>query len=82
MPNVTVDPSALFLTLETPSGPRRFHASWLRDNAQDAETRAPGNGQRLITIHDIPVDTVITAASLADDSTLHVRLEPECKTFT
>jgi gamma-butyrobetaine dioxygenase len=82
MPNVTVDPSALFLTLETPSGPRRFHASWLRDNAQDAETRAPGNGQRLITIHDIPVDTVIAAASLADDSTLHVRLEPECKTFT
>jgi gamma-butyrobetaine hydroxylase len=82
MPNVTVDPSALFLTLETPSGPRRFHASWLRDNARDAETRAPGNGQRLITIHDIPADTVITAASLADDSTLQVRLEPECKTFT
>jgi len=82
MPNVTVDPSALFLTLETPSGPRRFHASWLRDNARDAETRAPGNGQRLITIHDIPADTVIAAASLADDSTLQVRLEPECKTFT
>ena len=27
---------------------RRFHAIWLRDNARDAETRSPSNGQRLI----------------------------------
>ena len=35
----------------------RFHALWLRDNALDPETRSPGNGQRLITILDIPRET-------------------------
>ena len=28
--------------------PVKFHAIWLRDNAWDGETRAPGNGQRLV----------------------------------
>ncbi len=42
----------------------RFHAIWLRDNAQDPETRDAGNGQRLITLSDIPADTVLTAAEL------------------
>ena len=37
----------------------RFHAMWLRDNALDAETRSPGNGQRLITVLDIPRETVV-----------------------
>ena len=32
----------------------RFHAIWLRDNAPDADTRSPSNGQRLIAIADIP----------------------------
>ena len=32
----------------------RFHAMWLRDNALDDKTRSAGNGQRLITILDIP----------------------------
>jgi len=82
MPSVTVDPSALFLTLETPLGPRRFHATWLRDNAQDPETRAAGNGQRLITLADIPVDTQITAASVTDDGALQIRLAPEDKVIT
>src|SRR3546814_6341165 len=27
----------------------RFHAIWLRDNALDAATRSPENGQRLLT---------------------------------
>ena len=35
----------------------RFHALWLRDNAQDAATRSPENGQRLITLLDIPAET-------------------------
>ena len=47
------DGRAISLALE--GGARlRFHAIWLRDNAWDAGTRAPGNGQRLITIADIP----------------------------
>ncbi|MBB2202550.1 2-trimethylaminoethylphosphonate dioxygenase [Gluconacetobacter tumulisoli] len=41
---------------------RRFHAIWLRDNAWDETTRAPGNGQRLITLRDIPVETRVSAA--------------------
>ena len=43
------------ITLTWADGTRaRFHAIWLRDNALDAKTRSPENGQRLITILDIP----------------------------
>jgi len=44
----------------------RYHAMWLRDNAQDSETRASGNGQRLITLGDIDRETVITKTALAE----------------
>ena len=41
---------ASVVTVEFDTGTKtRFHAIWLRDNALDPETRAPGNGQRLIT---------------------------------
>jgi [2-(trimethylamino)ethyl]phosphonate dioxygenase len=55
---------------------RRFHAIWLRDNAWDEATRAPGNGQRLITLGDIPADTRISATSV-DAGTLYVTFQPE-----
>lgn len=80
MPSVTVDPSGDLLTLETALGPCRFHAIWLRDNAQDPDTRALGNGQRLIALRDIPADTRIAAAEVADDGTLNVRFAPGNKT--
>lgn len=54
----------------------RFHALWLRDNARDDKTRSPGNGQRLITILDIPADTRIAEAK-ASDGKLSLRFEPE-----
>jgi len=54
----------------------RFHALWLRDNARDDKTRSPGNGQRLITILDIPAETKIAEASAAG-GTLSLRFEPE-----
>ncbi len=57
----------------------RFHAIWLRDNALDPETRAPGNGQRLITLGDIPPDTRIAAAAV-DGGDLAVTFAPEGKT--
>lgn len=79
MPSVTTDPSGAFLTLDTGAGRYRFHAIWLRDNAPDAETRAPGNGQRLITLRDIPAKTVITEASLTGADMLDVRFAPEDK---
>jgi [2-(trimethylamino)ethyl]phosphonate dioxygenase len=60
----------------------RFHAIWLRDNAQDPETRAPGNGQRLITVLDIPTETVIDQVTIDNDSNLSVRFLPEEKSVT
>jgi gamma-butyrobetaine dioxygenase len=54
----------------------RFHALWLRDNARDEKTRSPGNGQRLITILDIPAETKIAEAKAAG-GTLSLRFEPE-----
>lgn len=68
--------SAVELTLD--GEPHRFHALWLRDNAPDAATRSPGNGQRLITILDIPPETKISEAK-AVNGTLSLRFEPEGK---
>lgn len=68
------------LTLFANDRPVRFHALWLRDNAWDETTRAPGNGQRLIALRDIPVDTTISAASLTG-STLHLTFSCENKTI-
>ena len=58
----------------------RFHAIWLRDNAWDETTRAPGNGQRLITVSDIPNDTRIEAANVSG-TTLTLEFQPEGKTI-
>ena len=44
--------------------PLRYHSTWLRDNALDAKTRDKNNGQRLITISDVPANTYIKSASL------------------
>lgn len=79
MPTVTVDPTGSFITLQMSSGPLRFHAVWLRDNAQDHETRAQGNGQRLIALRDIPAETRIEAAEISQPGTLDVRFAPEGK---
>src|SRR5262245_36737215 len=57
----------------------RFHALWLRDNALDAETRSPANGQRLITILDIPPDTRIANAAIGRSGELEVVFAPEQK---
>jgi len=59
----------------------RFHAIWLRDNSWDPATRATGNGQRLITLGDIPVDTTIASASIVEGK-LTVVFQPENKTVS
>jgi len=64
--------------VELKGAPYRFHAIWLRDNAQDAATRSPTNGQRLITLLDIPGDTRIADAHWEGER-LIVRFEPEAK---
>jgi [2-(trimethylamino)ethyl]phosphonate dioxygenase len=57
----------------------RFHAVWLRDNAQDEATRAPGNGQRLITILDVPDTTRIRSARIDEAGNLQIEFSPEDK---
>lgn len=57
----------------------RFHAIWLRDNALDPETRAPGNGQRLITITELPADPRLRDARVSADGDLEVEFAPEAK---
>ena len=79
MTEATLDATGEVLTLALPGGPTRFHAIWLRDNAPDEETRAPGNGQRLIALRDIPAGTRIAAAEVRD-GTLSVTFRPEDKT--
>ena len=80
MPSVTVDPSGAFLTLDTPKGPRRYHAIWLRDNAPDPETKDQGNGQRLISLNEIPIGTIISSAEIDARGQLKVSFHPEGKT--
>ncbi|MCK0151548.1 TauD/TfdA family dioxygenase [Marivita sp. S6314] len=45
----------------------RFHAIWLRDNAQDEATRDAGNGQRLIALSEIPSGIRVTGAKSHGD---------------
>jgi gamma-butyrobetaine dioxygenase len=60
----------------------RFHALWLRDNALDATTRNPGNGQRLITILDIPPATKVSAARVSNTGDLAITFAPEGKALS
>lgn len=70
---------ALALTLA--NGTRhRFHAIWLRDNAWDDKTRSPGNGQRLITLGDIPAGTIVSQATV-EDGQLLLTFQPEGRTI-
>jgi gamma-butyrobetaine hydroxylase len=57
----------------------RFHAIWLRDNALDPATRAPGNGQRLITVLDLPEETRIERAWPATGGALGLAFAPDGK---
>ncbi len=56
------------LTLTTPAGTFRYHGVWLRHNALDADTRDPGNGQRLITLADLPDSCALSQAEATDDT--------------
>jgi gamma-butyrobetaine dioxygenase len=79
-PQLAIADEGRILELGLDHGKRlRFHALWLRDNAPDAGTRSPGNGQRLITILDIPERTRLAEALGADDGSISLRFEPEGK---
>ncbi len=78
---IVLDPTGRTLTYTSRRGTARFHAIWLRDNAQDPKTRAPGNGQRLVALRDIPQDTTISAANVTDAG-ITIVFAPEGKTVT
>ncbi|NNE50853.1 MAG: DUF971 domain-containing protein [Sulfitobacter sp.] len=67
MVRATLEDEGQVLRLRQGSGEMRFHAIWLRDNAQDAQTRDPGNGQRLVTVADLPEDCRIAGVETGDD---------------
>ena len=81
MPDVILSPDGQVVEIAgLGPEPLRFHAVWLRDNAGDAQTRSPENGQKLITVGDIPADTAIVAAT-TDGATLTVSFQPENTTI-
>ncbi len=55
----------------------RFHAVWLRDNAQDERTRDPRNGQRLVTILDLPAEPTVALAEATPAGGLRLRFAPD-----
>jgi gamma-butyrobetaine hydroxylase len=79
--DVDILDSGRFVALTLPNGERhRFHAIWLRDNAWDDKTRSPGNGQRLITLGDIPADTTVSQAMI-ENGQLQLTFQPENRTI-
>ena len=80
---VDVSEDGAYIALhQAEGGQKRFHAIWLRDNALDATTRSPQNGQRLIIIDDIPENTRVSSARLEQPDTLTICFEPEGKIVT
>ncbi len=79
MLQVLLEESGNYITVSTDSDRYRFHAIWLRDNAPDAETRSAHNGQRLLTLNDIPRDTHVSEAVVHEEQ-LRVTFQPENKT--
>ncbi len=79
--DVEVSDTGSYLTLIHKSGNCRFHAIWLRDNVLDETTRDPKNGQRLITLSDLPSDLKIEHAEIEGNS-LSCSFYPESKQTT
>ena len=58
----------------------RYHSTWLRDNALDPKTRDIKNGQRLLTLSDIPIDTCVKSATLdSKGENISLTFSPESK---
>ena len=61
-----IDDGKSIVLRRTDGSTLRYHSTWLRDNALDSKTRDSKNGQRLITLSDIPINTYIESISLDD----------------
>lgn len=75
---VTVSNDGQELSIVSAGEQIRYHAIWLRDNAPDELTRSPVNGQRLVTLNDIPSDVSIKSAQLQNDK-IELTFSPEEK---
>ena len=78
MSRVTVETGGTVVKLCLGKETMRFHSIWLRDNAQDDETRDQINGQRLIALNQIPRETWVSDARIDADS-LVITFKPENK---
>ena len=67
MTNLFIADDGKYLSFDLSSGTARFHAIWLRDNSLHPDTRASGNGQRLISLLDQAADITIRSAALEQD---------------
>ncbi len=76
--SVSIFPDAKAVTVVWQDGfQARFHAMWLRDNALDANSRSPGNGQRLISVLDLSVDTRIKEAMILPEERILFSFAPD-----
>ncbi|MDH3263794.1 MAG: TauD/TfdA family dioxygenase [Paracoccaceae bacterium] len=74
--SASLDGEGRVLTLARGGETARYHAIWLRDNSPDSSTRDPRNGQRLITMADLPPDPKLTEARIEGEA-LAVSFAPE-----
>ena len=81
MASVSILDDGNAIALELDGKRLRFHAIWLRDNAQDETTRSTGNGQRLIALRDIPKETMVSTAAV-EDGVLKLHFMPEDKAIS
>ena len=66
--SIKITDSGKAIILQRSDGSKvRYHSTWLRDNALDPKTRDTKNGQRLITLSDIPINTYIESATLDEN---------------
>jgi gamma-butyrobetaine dioxygenase len=76
---VTLEQEGQILRIQDAGCNTRFHGVWLRDNEQDAVTRDPDNGQRLITLADLPEDCGLSKAGVTRDA-IHLTFAADGKT--
>ena len=75
-----IDNGKSIILQRTDGSALRYHSTWLRDNALDSKTRDPRNGQRLITLSDIPKDTCVKSVILdSKGENISLIFSPESK---
>ena len=75
-----IDKGRSIILLRVDGSALRYHSTWLRDNALDPKTRDVKNGQRLITLSDIPINTYIESATLDEaGKNIFLTFLPEAK---